>query len=508
MKIEVDRREFLSKSSKVGGVVVVSALMSTIGKSVPAAASGGLADLPATKAVEAMRNGEIKSEQYARALLDRAENLKQLNAFRTLDPQSVLEAARSADTKRAAGGPLGALHGLPIPVKDSVNTKAFPTSSGTRALRDFRPKNDAPIVKSLVGEGAIIMGKTNLHELSFGWTSNNETFGPVRNPYNLDRTPGGSSGGSGVAVAARVAPLAVAEDTWASIRLPAAFCGLAGLRPTFGRYPDDGIMPLTAGRFDQVGPLARTVGDLVLFDSAVTGDKRQLSAASLKGVRIGVSREFFWEGLDPEVERLANEGLKKLRDAGAVIVEAKVPDIVKSSPDIAVVIISYDAKESIANFLLQQGTGVSFDEMMQKVSNNVKSLFEALALPPNRPSKEVYEANLVKLAALKAEVGGYFEKQGIAALVSPATMVPPPRIGEEDEVQIGGNKVPLAAALARNMALGSCGGMASLMLPAGLTKDSLPVGLEFAALPGKDRDLLGLGLSLEGVLGSIRPPKV
>src|SRR5439155_6700170 len=258
-----------------------------------------LPDLSAVAAVAAMRKGEIKAEDYAQALLDRAQSLERLNAFRTLDREKVLEAARAADKARASGAALGALHGLPIPVKDSVNTKSLPTSNGTHALRDFQPQADATVLKPLFAQGAILMGKTNLHELSFGWTSNNGVFGPVRNPYDLNRVPGGSSGGSGAAVAARIAPLAIAEDTLGSIRVPASMCGLAGLRPSFGRYPDDGIMPLTTNKLDQVGPLTRSVADLVLFDTVVTGQHAQLAALPLKGVRIGISPEYFLSGLDP-----------------------------------------------------------------------------------------------------------------------------------------------------------------------------------------------------------------
>jgi mandelamide amidase len=193
-----------------------------------AAAESNLVELSATAAVTAIRNGDIKAEDYARALLDRAQQLVSLNAFRTLDREMVLEAARNADKRRASGAQLGVLHGLPIPVKDSVNTKALPTSNGTRALANFKPKDDAAVLKPLFAQGAILMGKTNLHELSFGWTSNNAAFGPVRNPYDPTRVPGGSSGGSGAAVAARIAPLAIGEDTLGSIRDPSANCRLAG----------------------------------------------------------------------------------------------------------------------------------------------------------------------------------------------------------------------------------------------------------------------------------------
>ena len=195
----IQRREFLITTSQVvGGMVVSSILPATP----TGAANSNLVELSATAAVAAIRNGDIKAENYARALLDRAQQLASLNAFRILDREMVLEAARNADKRRASGAQLGVLHGLPIPVKDSVNTKALPTSNGTRALANFRPKDDAAVLKPLFAQGAILMGKTNLHELSFGWTSNNAIFGPVRNPYDPSRVPGGSSGGSAAAVAA------------------------------------------------------------------------------------------------------------------------------------------------------------------------------------------------------------------------------------------------------------------------------------------------------------------
>lgn len=499
----VDRRAFLKQSAQVVGAATVLAMEGAV----PAAAHSGLTDLTATEAVAAMRRGDITAEAYALALLDRATALSQLNAFRVLDGDILLEAARDADRKRASGARLGELHGLPIPVKDSVNTRSLPTSYGTAALRDFRPAADAAVVKALLAQEGILMGKTNLHELSFGWTSNNGTFGAVRNPYDLSRIPGGSSGGSAAAVAARIAPLAVAEDTWASIRLPAACCGLAGLRPTYGRYPDEGIMPLTT-MFDQVGPIARTVADLALFDAAVTGDERPVDPLPLKGVRIGVPLAFFWEGLDAEVERLATEALRKLIDAGAVVVEAPLPEIVARAPDMAATIISFEAQASIAGFLARSPAGVSFDGMFASVSDTVKTLFKALALPPNRPSREQHGTALALRAAMTAQMTDWFVRTGVAALLFPATMIPPPPIGEEDEVTINGARVPLAVAVARNMALGSCTGFPSLILPAGLTRGGLPVGLELLGPAGSDRTLLALGLALAPVLGSVPPPNL
>jgi indoleacetamide hydrolase len=496
----INRREFLvSAAVLAGGVASLDALANRH--------HGGdkrqsLTDLTALAAVTEMRNGELKVEDYARALLDRAQQLESLNAFRTLDKDLVLEAAKAADKVRASGAARGALYGLPIPIKDSVNSKALPTSYGTGAFRDFRPKDDAGVLKLLWAQGGILMGKTNIHELSLGWTSNNKIFGPVRNPYDPTRIPGGSSGGSAVAVAARMAPLAVAADTWGSIRVPASMCGLAGLRPSFGRYPDDGVLALADAKFDQVGPLARSVRDLALFDSAVTGARAPLTATPLKGVRIGIAPESLMSGLDPEVERVTDEALHKLRAAGVILVVAELLDIVKTSIDTVSTIMHYEGKAAIAAFLEAQGTGVTFDQMLQQASEEIRDDFKHA--PPTPPD---YQSALAQRQRIREEIRRYFEQHGIVALAFPPIMIPPPKIGEERKITIHGLKVPQYIVLARNTALGSCADLASLVLPAGMTSTGLPVGLEFDALTGNDRVLLALGLSVEKVLGPIPAPR-
>jgi mandelamide amidase len=285
-------------------------------------------------------------------------------------------------------------------------------------------------------------------------------------------------------------------------------CGLVGLRPSFGRYPDGGIMPLTTDKFDQVGPLARSVGDLVLFDNVVTAQRVPLTPTPLKGVRLGISPEYFLSGLDSEVERLAMEAFQKLRKRGAIVVEAKIPEIVKAALEIANTIIGYDTLPSISAFLEEQATGVSFDQLLQQASENIQGTLKAFALPPNRPLREAYESALARRAQLREEITRYFQTQRIEALAFPPIMIPPPKIGDEGEVEIRGQKVPFYVAIARNIALGSCASMASLILPAGLTSNRLPVGIEFAALNGKDRELLSLGLSIEEALGPIPAPKL
>jgi indoleacetamide hydrolase len=502
----IDRGEFLAKTAMLAGGTVAAVTHANPNDS--ADERRHLTDLSAIAASAAIKNGELKAEDYVGALLGRVQRLQNLNAFRTLDPEMVLEAARDADKIRASGAPLGLLHGLPIPVKDSVNSKALPTSYGTRALRDFRPRDDAGVLKSLLAQGAILMGKTNLHELSFGWISNNEIFGAVHNPYEPAHVPGGSSGGSAVAVAARMAPLAVAEDTWGSIRVPASMCGVAGLRPSFERYPDEGIMPLTEAKFDQVGPLARSIGDLALFDAVMAGDRTPLRATPLQGVRIGIAPESLLRDLDPEVERITAEAFHKLRAAGVTLIEADLPEAVKGSPAAASTILAYETMPAIAGFLKAQRTGVTFDQLLQQAGAGVQGALKMYALPPNRPTQQAYESALTQRQRIREEIRRYFEKHGLHALAFPPIMVPPPPIGEEAEVDIRGRKVSLLVAMGRNTALGSCASMAGLVLPAGLTPNGLPVGVEFDALNGSDRALLALGLSLEKVMGPIPAPSL
>jgi mandelamide amidase len=469
------------------------------------ATADNLTELTATEAVAAMRRGDVAAEAYANALLARAQQCADLNAFRTLEPGRVLEAARAADKARGAGGVLGPMHGLPVPVKDSVNTADYPTSQGTRGLRDFRPKADADVLKPLKAAGAIVMGKTNLHELSFGWTSNNECFGSVHNPHDRTRIPGGSSGGSAAAVAARIAPLAIAEDTLGSIRVPASCCGLAGLRPSFGRYSDRGIMSLTADKFDQVGPVARSVADLLLFDSVVTGDSSAAPATPLKGVRIGLA-DHYLAGLDPAVQRVVTAAFARLREAGAILVEVKMPDGIRAAPEIAFTIIAGEAAACIETFLREQETGLTLETMLAQAGPSIRALVTSMANSANRPPREAYEGVLAKREQLKTALRDWYRDNNIVALAHPVILTPPTKIGLESEVEVGDQKVPIRAAFGRNIALGSCASMASLVLPAGATADGLPVGLEFDALSGGDRALLSLGLSLETVLGRGKAP--
>jgi mandelamide amidase len=475
-----------------------------------AAADAGLCNLGAAEAVAHMSQGDFTSERYARALLAKCRAAHPLNAFITLEPARVLEDARARDRERLAGAKLGPLFGLPIPVKDSVNTHEYPTTGGTPALRHFRPAKDAPLVASLRGAGALLLGKTNLHELSFGWTSNNLAYGAVRNPYDLSRIPGGSSGGTAAAVAARLAPLGVAEDTEGSIRVPAAFCGIAGFRPTTGRYSTHGCVPISA-LFDQVGPHARNVADLALFDSVAANNWQEIHAAQLQGMRLGVVRDYWFTDLDPEVQRLTDLALERLKDAGVQIVETQLPGLAALIDLTTDAVQNHDVRFALARYLEEYGAGVDLNTLLAQASPDIQRVFRSDVLPggANFVTESAYAAARDQhLPALRRSYREYFARTGVAAMVFPATLVPAPRIGEETTVVAGGRTLPFDVAVARNIAPGSTAGLPGLVLPVGLTRGGLPVAIEFDAAAGTDRALLALGLGVERVLETLPAPPV
>jgi len=463
-----------------------------------------LIDLSATDAAAALRQGDITAEAYASALLDRCKAGEHLNAFISFDPQRVLQAARVADIKRSSGAALPPLHGLPIPVKDSVNTRDYPTTGGTNALRNFRPAEDAALVRKLKGAGAIVLGKTNIHELSFGWTSNNQAFGAVHNPYDTSRIPGGSSGGTAAAIAARMAPLGIAEDTQGSIRVPAAMCGIYGFRPTQNRYPNQGVVPISP-LFDQVGPLTRNVADLALFDHVMTGEATVGDAASIQGLRLGVPREYFYSMLDTEVERISNLALRKLADAGAVLVEADVPELKKLIDLTTAQVQLFHVLPMLTKYLADFGTGVTFDELMEQASPDIQATFSQYVLGGDGTPSEAdfIAARDQHLPTLRKTLADYYRDNDLAAMIFPAAQIVAPPIGEDVETTLNGKTVSFEAVISRNISPGGTGGIPGIIVPADLNGDGLPVCLELDGPAGSDRALLGIGLAIESTLGHL-----
>ncbi len=503
--IKWSRRSFVMSASST---VAAGAAPITLRALASAGDRDSLFDLSAGEVVARIVRGDLTAERYAGAVLGRCAAERALNAFITLEPDKVLEAARECDRARPDRSPPGPLFGLPIPVKDSVNTRDYPTTAGTPALRRFRPAEDAPVVKALRAAGALVLGKTNLHELSWGWTSNNLAFGAVHNPYDRTRIPGGSSGGTAAAIAARMAPLGIAEDTEGSIRVPAALCGIVGLRPTTGRYPTEGCVPITP-LFDQVGPHARTVADLALFDSVVANDWQPLRQVPLRGVRLGVVRDYWYTDLDPEVERITDTALKRLQEAGVILVESELPGLARLIELTTYPVENHDVRLALARYLARYGTGVTFEQLVSQSSVDIQASFRDDVLPGGRnfvSDAEYSSAITTHLPKLRRLLSEYFSRTGVAALIFPATRVAALPIGAEGDVTIRGRPVPFDRAIARNIDPGSTAGLPGLVLPAGLTSSGLPVAIELDAAAGTDRTLLALGASVAEALGPIPPP--
>ena len=300
-----------------------------------------LTDLTALQALDELRKGSISSEDLTRAYLDRIDRLDKglVQAYVTVTPELALEQARAADARRRAGED-GPLLGVPMALKDLVLTRDVRTTCSSKILENFVPVEDATITKKLYAAGAVLLGKTNMDEFAMGSSTENSGFFPTRNPWgDLSRVPGGSSGGSAAAVAAKLAPFSIGSDTGGSIRQPASLCGVVGMKPTYGRVSRYGLVAF-ASSLDQLGPLTADIADCALISEVIAGHDpldstsldtpvpRYLDALTgdLKGVRLGVPKEYFVDGMEPGVEASIRAAIDVLRGLGAEIGEVSLPN--------------------------------------------------------------------------------------------------------------------------------------------------------------------------------------
>jgi mandelamide amidase len=418
------------------------------------------------------------------AALERARETAALNAFVTLAD------APSQPTD-------GLLSGVPIAVKDSIHVVGFPCTGGTPALRNWRPASDAPIVTILRAAGAVVVGKTGMHELSAGITSNNLAFGAVRNPHDPRLIAGGSSGGSAVAVAAGVVPVAIGADTAGSVRIPAALCGCVGFRPTTGRYPNGGVIPLSATR-DTVGPITRTVAGATLVDRLVTGVRSD--PLELAGRRLGVPRAYFYDDVDAETAAVIDDALGRLSDAGAELVETKVEDLEELLVPHSLALTLREWPRELAVHLARHRCPVPLEEVVDAMAGPVERGWLAQQLwgdgVPDAQHVEILERVRPALVARYADC---VRRDRLDALVLPTTPLPARPIGQDDEVLINGRPVGTLAAYLRNTDPTAFAGLPSISVPAGRTASGLPVGLSFDGLPGTDPTLLALAAAFEGL---------
>jgi Asp-tRNA(Asn)/Glu-tRNA(Gln) amidotransferase A subunit family amidase len=497
------RREFVESSFALGLMCCNQTSFALAG----ARNHNEMLELSATEALKLIRDGELASERYAAALLAQCERNSALNAFIWLNRNGLLAVARASDQQRSKS-PNTPLHGLPIALKDNIDTKDAPTTAGTPALRANQPRDDAPVAASLFSAGALLLGKTNMHELAFGVTSNNAAFGAVRNPYNSAMIPGGSSGGTAAAIAARMCPAGLGTDTGGSVRIPAALCGIVGLRTTAGRYSLEGVVPLSHTR-DTVGPMARSVSDLVLLDTVITSASAPVQPPRLKGLRLGIPRAYFYENLDAELASVIDTGLRKLRDAGCVLVDAVFSDIEKLAA-ISGRLSFYECMADLSRYLNSHGSTITATQVVGQIASpDVRELYDINVLGPKAPTLEWYQhAIAVDRPALQLAYRNYFKDHNIAAMAFPTTALPARPIGDDVEVELNGKKVPTFLTYLRNARPETTAGIPGLSLPVGLTAAGLPVGLELDAPEDQDRALLGIGMAIEKLFGRLPPPKI
>ena len=304
-------------------------------------------------------------------------------------------------------------------------------------------------MQKLLDAGAIVFGKTNLHELAYGITNNNAAFGPARNPYDPSRIPGASSGGVGVAVAARMAPGGIGSDTGGSVRIPAALCGIVGFRPTTGRWSQAGIVPISHTR-DTAGPMTRSVADCELLDGVVTGSK-PAAAVALKGLRLGVPRAHFWAPLDSEVARLMEGVLATLKEAGAVLVEADVADVGRLDNEAGFPIALYETVVDLDAYLAGHGSPLGYRELVaQCASPDVAGLLQSLHGAGAIPAAAYRHALDVQRPQLQAAYRDHFARHDLAALVFPTTPLAAAPIGDDETVALNGERVPTFPTFIRN----------------------------------------------------------
>ena len=305
-----------------------------------------LTDRSATDLLAALEAGDVTAVACAEAFLDRiAATNGEINAFLSVNRDQALDEAARIDANRQSGKPVGPLAGLPVAVKDVLCTTDQPTTCASKMLAGYRPPYDADVVRRLREAGAVLVGKTNMDEFAMGGSNENSAFGLVRNPWDLDRAPGGSSGGSAAAIAADMAPLAIGSDTGGSIRQPAGLCGITGLKPTYGRVSRRGLVAFSSS-LDQIGPMARSAADCALLMETIAGhdpgDSTSLDVAvpayraeldkPLKGLKIGRVAAHFGEGLDPEVAEHVENTFAAYEAAGATIHEVELPHAAHGVP--------------------------------------------------------------------------------------------------------------------------------------------------------------------------------
>jgi len=478
-----------------------------------------LAKLTARELIAKLDAREVSAEEATRAVLDRIEKAEPaVGAFISTDPEGALAAARSVDERRAAGEKLGALAGVPVAVKDNLCTRGQPTTCASRILEPFRAPYDAHVVQKLREADAVIIGKTNLDEFAMGSSTENSALQKTRNPWDLERIPGGSSGGSAVAVASDEAFLALGSDTGGSIRQPASHVGCVGLKPTYGLVSRYGLVAF-ASSLDQIGPLAKDVRDAALALEVIAGhDARDSTSAPHAGedtryvgclddpptgMRVGVPKEYFAEGLDSEVADCVEKAVEKLRETGCEIVDVSLPH---SEYAVATYYIIATAE---ASSNLERYDGVHYGYRAEGAGDIIelfsKTREEGFGPEVKRRimlgtyvlSAGYYDAYYFKALKVRRLIREDFDRafEAVDVIVGPVSPTAAFKIGEKSDD-------PLSMYLSDIYTVSTnLAGIAGISIPCGFTASGLPVGVQLQAGPFQEKKLLRAAAALEVALG-------
>jgi aspartyl-tRNA(Asn)/glutamyl-tRNA(Gln) amidotransferase subunit A len=443
------------------------------------------ADLDIVAAGRLLRRGELSAEALVRACLARIDELNpRLNAFITVTRDEALASAADADAALARGDDRGPLHGIPVSLKDLIDQRGTPTTAASRVTDPSPVNGDAPLTAALRGAGAVLIGKTNLHEFALGTTSDESAFGPVHHPDDFAHSPGGSSGGSAVAVATGMSLASIGTDTGGSIRIPAAACGLVGLKPSVGEVSLDGVVPLSR-TLDHAGPLTRTVADAALVYSALTGQPVPDPGAGLPtGRRFGVLGGYFTAKLEPGVRAAFDHACRALERAGAVLEAVQLPHAA-ALPAVYLGILFPEAAAYHAATLESRG---------DRYSPGIRARFEAARYVLG----EDYLRAMKGRDVLRAEIDGLLG--GRDALMLPTLPIVAPPIGATS-AEIDGAHENVRTLMLRLTQPFNIGGHPAITMPCGPGAKGLPCGLQLVGHRGATPALLDVALACEGHIG-------